>query len=48
LSLEERYPTRADYLSRLTEAALKLHKEGFLLDEDVVNLLKRGAEVGSH
>ena len=46
LSLEERYPTRAEYLSRLTEAALKLHAEGFLLDEDVVRILKHGAEAG--
>lgn len=43
LSLEERYPTHADYLSRLTEAALKLHREGFLLDEDVVRILERAA-----
>lgn len=43
LSLEERYPTRADYLSRLTDAALRLHVEGFLLDEDVVRILGRGA-----
>jgi hypothetical protein len=46
LSLEERYPTRAEYLSRLTEAALKLHAEGFLLEEDVVHILKHGAEAG--
>lgn len=43
LSLEERYPTQADYLSRITEAALKLHREGFLLDEDVVRILERAA-----
>lgn len=41
-SLEERYSSRADYLSRLTEAALDLHAEGFLLDEDVVRILERG------
>ncbi|MCB1278933.1 alpha/beta hydrolase domain-containing protein [Prosthecobacter sp.] len=45
LSLEERYPTRADYLSRLTEAALNLCREGFLLDEDVVRILERSAKV---
>jgi hypothetical protein len=45
LSVRERYPTRADYLSRLTEAALKLRDEGFLLDEDVVRILERGARV---
>lgn len=42
-SLEERYPSRADYLSRLTDAALKLKNEGFLLEEDVVSLLEKGA-----
>jgi len=42
-SLEERYPSRGDYLSRLNAAALKLHREGFLLDEDVVRILERGA-----
>lgn len=44
LSLEERYPSRADYLARLTEAALKLKAQGFLLDEDVVRILERGAK----
>ena len=44
LSLAERYPTRADYLSRLTEAALKLKAQGFLLDEDVVRILERGVK----
>jgi hypothetical protein len=42
-SMEERYPTRADYLSRLTEAALKLRREGFLLDEDVSAILDRAS-----
>jgi hypothetical protein len=45
LSLEERYPTQADYLSQLTQAALKLKQQGFLLEEDVVRLLERGAKV---
>ncbi|MDZ4404410.1 alpha/beta hydrolase domain-containing protein [Prosthecobacter sp.] len=40
LSLEERYPTRADYLSRLTEAAKKLQAEGFLLEEDVTRVIE--------
>lgn len=44
-SLEERYPSRDAYLSRLTAAALKLHREGFLLDEDVVRTLERGEKV---
>ena len=41
LSLEERYPTREDYLSRLAEAAKKLQAEGFLLDEDVTRIIER-------
>lgn len=42
-SLEERYASRADYLGRLTDAALRLKGEGFLLDEDVVSILEKGA-----
>jgi hypothetical protein len=42
-SLEERYPTRADYLSRITDAALKLRDEGYLLDEDLTDILARAA-----
>jgi hypothetical protein len=44
LSLQERYPAREVYLGRLTEAALKLAADGFLLDEDVVRILQRGAK----
>lgn len=43
LSLEERYPTHADYLSRLTEAAKKLQAEGFLLDEDASRIIERAS-----
>ncbi|MDP1590480.1 MAG: alpha/beta hydrolase domain-containing protein, partial [Prosthecobacter sp.] len=43
LSLEERYPTHADYLSRLTEAAGKLHADGFLLEEDVTRIIERAS-----
>jgi len=39
-SVLERYPTRDDYLGRMTEAALELHREGFLLDQDVVEILR--------
>jgi hypothetical protein len=42
LSLEERYPTRADYLARLTEAAQKLRADGFLLAEDALQIIERG------
>ena len=41
LSLEERYPTRADYLARLTESAKMLHSDGFLLDADVLRIIER-------
>ena len=44
LSLEERYPTRAAYLSRLAKAAKKLHEEGFLLKEDVARIIERASE----
>jgi hypothetical protein len=42
-SVRERYPTRADYLDRLTRAALVLQREGFLLAEDVVAILERAS-----
>jgi len=35
----ERYPTREVYLARMTEAAVQLQQEGFLLEEDVVRIL---------
>ena len=39
----ERYPTRAVYVARMTEAALQLQQEGFLLEEDVVRILNVAA-----
>jgi hypothetical protein len=45
LSLEERYPTHADYFSRLTEAAKKLQAEGFLLVEDVERTIESCSEM---
>ena len=42
-SIEERYPTRADYLSRFKAAAQKLHEDGFLLEEDVTRLIERAS-----
>ena len=39
-SVLERYPTREVYLARMTEAALQLQQEGFLLEADVVEILK--------
>lgn len=43
LSLQERYPSRADYLSRITEAALRLQRDGLLLAEDVVRTLDQAS-----
>jgi len=42
-SVRERYPTRADYLAKLTDAALRLHAERLLLAEDVAAILETGA-----
>ncbi len=39
LSLEERYPSRADYITRLTESAHQLQKENFLLEEDTQKII---------
>lgn len=43
-SIRERYPTRAHYLARITEAALRLQEERLLLPEDVTAILRRAAE----
>jgi len=44
LSIEERYPNRAQYLGMVAEAGVKLIKEGYLLAEDLPLLLDRAAE----
>ncbi len=43
-SVLERYPSRAAYLARMTEAALGLQREGFLLERDVVEILGKASE----
>ncbi len=43
-SVRERYATRQIYLARMTEAALSLHKRGFLLEEDVVAILEKAGD----
>jgi hypothetical protein len=43
LSIAERYPTRDAYIARVAESAVGLRDEGFLLDEDVVAILKTAA-----
>jgi Alpha/beta hydrolase domain len=35
LSIEERYPTHADYVAAVTQAAQKLRRQRFMLQEDV-------------
>jgi hypothetical protein len=42
-SVAERYPTREHYLARVAEATVRLHDERFLLDEDVVEIVKTAA-----
>lgn len=39
LSLEERYPTRDDYVRRIAEVAEQLHADGLLLREDVERII---------
>jgi hypothetical protein len=39
----QRYPSRADYLGRMSEAALELHRQRFLLADDVVAVLQAAA-----
>jgi hypothetical protein len=41
LSLEERYTSRAHYLGLVAEAGLKLVKDGYLLAEDLPDLVER-------
>ena len=38
-AITERYPTRAIYLARVTEAVLQLQQEGFLLEQDALRIL---------
>jgi hypothetical protein len=43
LSIEERYASREDYLGRVSEAAVKLAAEGYVLDADIAELLRSAA-----
>jgi hypothetical protein len=38
-SIEERYPDHEEYIKKVTKAAKKLHKKGFLLEEDVLRYI---------
>jgi hypothetical protein len=40
LSVIERYPTRGDYIEKVVRSVLALRESGFLLDEDVVAIVK--------
>ena len=42
LSLEERYPSREQYMAKFTAAANKLIRQRFLLQEDLPAILQRG------
>jgi hypothetical protein len=47
-SIEERYSSRADYLGRVSEAALALASEGYLLEADLAEVLRRAAQHWDH
>ncbi len=40
-SIEERYPSRQDYLGRISDAAVALAADGYLLNEDVASLIRQ-------
>jgi hypothetical protein len=44
-SVRERYPTQADYVARVRQAALELVRQRFLLDEDVAPIVTRAEQV---
>jgi hypothetical protein len=44
LSIEERYPSREQYLGMITEAALKLVKGGYLLADDLPRIIERAEQ----
>ena len=44
LSIEERYPSREQFLARIQEAAAPLVKEGYLLADDVPAIVRRAGD----
>jgi hypothetical protein len=44
LSIHERYPTREVYLAKYADSVLNLRKDGFLLEEDALELLDEAAD----
>jgi hypothetical protein len=47
-SIEERYASRADYLERVRQAAVKLAGEGYLLEADIPLSVAAGARLWDH
>jgi hypothetical protein len=43
-SVMQRYPTQAQYLHGVTQQALKLHQDGYLLADDALDLIRTAAE----
>lgn len=43
-SVLERYPTRESYLVKMTDAALQLQAQGYLLPEDVMRILDKASK----
>ncbi|MEZ5363412.1 MAG: alpha/beta hydrolase domain-containing protein [Bryobacterales bacterium] len=44
LSIEERYPSREDYVGRVAEAAVNLAEQGYVLESDVPAMIRSAAE----
>ncbi|MFZ9014540.1 MAG: alpha/beta hydrolase domain-containing protein [Alphaproteobacteria bacterium] len=44
-SIEERYPSKEDYLQRVREAAKSLHTSAYLLDEDIERIVVRASQI---
>jgi hypothetical protein len=40
----DRYPSRGDYLGRIVEAAIGLERDGYLLPEDALELIRSAAQ----
>jgi len=44
LAIEERYPSRQNFLTRIEDAGLLLVKERYLLEADLPSIIKRASE----
>ena len=45
LSIEERYPSREEYLRKTSEAARSLISIGYLLEEDIERIIERASQI---